>query len=87
MYPHYYLEPRHEVATNHPIGAIVMLVFWVGLVILVLALISHLIHKGHYEGHASSTVQEDPLEAAKLRYAKGEITKTEFGDIKKELAK
>lgn len=28
---------------------------------------------------------EDPLEVAKLRFAKGEITKTELADIRKEL--
>jgi putative membrane protein len=35
--------------------------------------------------HSGQTVTRDPVDIAKERFAKGEISKEEFNDIKKEL--
>jgi putative membrane protein len=41
---------------------------------------------GHsHDHHHDGSHNEDPLAAAKLRYAKGEITKDQFETIKKDL--
>jgi len=36
--------------------------------------------------HNASTIKQDPLDIAKERYAKGEITKEQFEQIKKDLS-
>lgn len=41
-------------------------------------------HNGHEKGEMKFFFQ-DPLFAAKLRYAKGEITKKQFNSIKKTI--
>jgi uncharacterized membrane protein len=38
-----------------------------------------------YAGHSHTTGTRDPLDIARERYAKGEITKDEFAEIKREL--
>ncbi len=60
-------------------GGIIMILFWVGLVALIVWVVMKL-SKG---GETSS--KRDPLDIAKERYAKGEISKEEFEQIKKDL--
>lgn len=63
---------------------------WVGLIfsvlflLLVVALAYYVIRAigGH---HSAQTQYREPLDIAKERYAKGEITKDELTEIKKEL--
>lgn len=65
-------------------GGIWMLVFWGGLIALVIWGISKLTGRG---GSGSGTTQRrDPLDIAKERYAKGEIPREEFEQIKKDLS-
>ena len=57
---------------------------WLALIALIVVAIMRYVKHGHT--HHSHNVSASPLEAAKLRYAKGDITKAEFEQIKKDLA-
>jgi putative membrane protein len=60
-------------------GGIWMVLFWGGIIALVVWGISKL------TGHRHAGAEQTPLEIAKGRYARGEITKQEFEQIKKDL--
>ena len=53
-------------------------------VLLVLVAV-YLIRASSSHNHAGPTSTHEPLDIARERYAKGEITKDEFSEIKKEL--
>ncbi len=58
-----------------------MMVFWGALLVLVALVVLRLLR--HHEGtHVSRTT---PLDIAKERYAKGDITKEQFEELKKSL--
>ena len=60
-------------------GGIWMIVFWGGLIALAVWGISRLSRR-------SNTIdRQDPLEIAKERYAKGEITRDQFEQMKRDL--
>ena len=61
-------------------GGIFTLVFWGGLIALIVWGVARLTR------HDSSTSQYKALEIAKERYAKGELTKETFEQIKKDLS-
>jgi len=61
------------------LGMLIMIVFWVGLIALVTWIILKLVRSGQQPS------SQTPLEIAKTRYAKGEITKEQFEQIKKDL--
>lgn len=61
-------------------GVIWMVLFWGGLIALIVWGIKKLTARG------SSTSKQDPLDIAKERYAKGEISEEEFNRLKKDLA-
>ena len=61
-------------------GGIWMIAFWGGLIALIVWGIKKLTERG------SSTPKHDPLDITKERYAKGEISKEEFEQIKKDLS-
>lgn len=61
-------------------GWIPMLLFWILLILSVVALIRYLGRSGQHDS------SKTPLEILKERYARGEIDKKEFYEIKKELA-
>jgi uncharacterized membrane protein len=65
---------------DHWIGAVVTL-----LIVLILAGVAIYLIRAFAQNNASQTDVRDPLDYAKERYAKGEITKEELADIKKEL--
>jgi putative membrane protein len=60
-------------------GGIWMILFWGGLIALIVWGISRLARRG------SATGKQTPLEIVKERYARGEITKEQFEQIKKDL--
>ncbi len=60
-----------------------MIIFWGGIIALVVWLITRLT-RGNISGGGSREIRS-PLDIAKERYAKGEITKEEFDQIKKDL--
>jgi putative membrane protein len=60
-------------------GSIIMFVFWAGIIGLIAWGISRLFR------HRITTGRQDPLDIARERYAKGEITREQFEEIKKNL--
>ena len=66
------------------IGSIASFLTWsvIGLIPLILVILS----KDEFGTSISETSQQIPLEIAKERYAKGEITQEQFEQIKKDLS-
>ena len=60
-------------------GGVWMVLFWGGLIALIVWGITKLSRRN------GSTTKQDPLDIAKERYAKGEISEEEFNQIKKDL--
>lgn len=61
-------------------GGLWMVVFWSGLIALIVWGIKKLTERG------GSTSKHDPLDVAKERYAKGEISREAFEQLKKALS-
>lgn len=61
-------------------GGVWMILFWGGLIALIVWGITKL------SGRNGSTSKRDPLDLAKERYAKGEISREEFNQLKKDLS-
>jgi len=61
-------------------GGLWMLIFWGGLIALIIWGIMRLAKR------SDSAPKHDPLDVAKGRYAKGEISREEFEQIKKDLS-
>ncbi|MFC2052355.1 SHOCT domain-containing protein [Chloroflexota bacterium] len=61
-------------------GWVWMLIFWGGLIALIVWGISKL------TGHSSSNPQRNSLDIAKERYAKGQISREEFEQLKRDLS-
>ncbi len=65
-------------------GSSWMLILWVVVVALIVWGVITLVKRGN---SASGTAQKhDPLDIARERYAKGEISREEFEEIKKNLS-
>ena len=62
------------------LGFLLMLLVWGSIIWLVIYVV-----RAFTEHGKSSSGHRDPLDIARERYAKGEITKVELADIKKEL--
>ena len=62
------------------LGMLLMIVFWAGLIALITWIVLKLIRSGQQSS------SQTPLEIAKARYAKGEISKEEFEQLKKDLS-
>ena len=63
-------------------GGIIMVLFWVLVIVGIIALIKGLIY---YKPIAEDQSEETALEILKRRYAQGEITKRDFEDKKRYL--
>lgn len=75
----YYYNPMMD---GHDWGwGIFMMAFWVIVIIAVGYGLTRLL--SNHEATTSTKI--DPVDIAKERYAKGEITKEQFAEIKKEL--
>ncbi len=61
-------------------GGLWMVIFWGGLIVLIVWGIKKLTERG---GTAS---KRDPLDVAKERYARGQISREEFEQLKKDLS-
>ncbi|MBZ4686383.1 MAG: putative rane protein [Clostridia bacterium] len=66
-------------------GGIGMILWWVIVVGLIVAIIYGLGGLGRKNYNVPNQPPQSPLEILKSRYAKGEITKEEFREMKKEL--
>ena len=64
-------------------GGIVTILFWAGVFALVVWVIARLV--GHENSRAASGRKSNPLDIARERYARGEITKEQFDQISKDL--
>ena len=62
------------------LGMLLMIVFWGGLIALITWIVMKLIRSGQQPSSAT------PLEIAKARYAKGEISREEFERLKEDLS-
>lgn len=60
-------------------GGIWMVVIWGGIIGLIVWGVNRLVNRDR------QAIKQTPLEIAKERYARGEITKKEFEQIKKDL--
>jgi putative membrane protein len=63
-------------------GGLFMLVFWGGIIALIVWGVKKLVERS---SGSTSVERPDPLDIAKERYAKGEISKEQFDQIKKDL--
>ncbi len=63
-------------------GWLSMIIFWVLIITAVVYLVKFVGRK-----RGSEACQESPLDILKRRYARGEITKEEFGQMKDDLKK
>ena len=61
-------------------GVIWTIIFWVGLIALIVWAIKKL------TGGGSTTSRNSPLDIARERYAKGEISREEFEQLKQDLS-
>jgi putative membrane protein len=64
-------------------GGALMILFWVGIIGLVVWGIARLV--GHEDSGPVSVTRQKPLDIARERYAKGEITQDQFEQIKRDL--
>lgn len=62
---------------------ILMLVFWIAVIVGLVFLIRWLVAATRFREQATS--EESPLEILKKRYVRGEITKDEFEQMKKDI--
>ncbi|HQU08000.1 MAG: hypothetical protein B7X04_03220 [Parcubacteria group bacterium 21-54-25] len=68
-----------------PLGALLMLVFWIVLIVAVIMFIRHMLGKpDHMRGWNKSSALE-ALEILRARYANGEIDTKEYEERKKVL--
>ena len=72
-------------------GLIFMLVFWVGIIALAVWLLGNLFPRATSAPPPQAVVRgngssESALEVLKQRYARGEITKAEYEEMRRELA-
>jgi putative membrane protein len=64
-------------------GGVWVILFWVALIALIVWVIRRIADRGH--GDARGPEKLDALEIAKMRYARGEITKEQFDQLKRDL--
>jgi putative membrane protein len=68
-------------------GMLMMGLFWLAIIALVVYLVKNSDSSVNRTRIRQEESIENPIEIARKRYAKGEITKEEFQEIKKELLK
>ena len=65
-------------------GGVWMLVFWGVIIALIVWGVTRLARRG--DSGSGSTGKRNPMDIAKERYARGEISKEEFEQLKKDLS-
>lgn len=66
-------------------GGLMMLLFWGGLIALVVLVVRAFSTSGSRETPRDNKASETPLEIVKMRYARGEISKAEYEEIRRDL--
>ena len=66
-------------------GGASMILLWVGLIVLLVWVVMKIV-RGSSDGGSSTETKSNALDIAKERYAKGEISKEEFEQIKKDIS-
>ena len=79
---HHEVAPRNENVVGHIIFMVMAVIFWAVIIYGMILLINR--YAKHNDSNQNAA--DDPLQIAKARYAKGEITKEEFNRLKKDLA-
>ena len=67
------------------LGGIVMFVFWGGLITLTVIAVRAVWNSGSGSVRTSGKPDADPIEIAQQRYARGDISRDQFLEIKKDL--
>jgi putative membrane protein len=62
---------------------IFMMFFWLIVLVVIAVVVMRLLREHHH--HTGDTQKSEPLDFVKERYAKGEITKEQFEQLKKDL--
>ena len=57
-------------------------IFWIVIIIAIVWVVTQVINKNQ---QTNSNIKESPLDILKKRYAKGEITKEQYEEMKKDL--
>jgi putative membrane protein len=68
------------------IWIIFIFIFIAAIIVGIILLIVWLVRRVNYSAEISKTDSSDALEILKQRYAKGEISKKEYEDIKKDIS-
>ena len=72
-------------------GGLMMIVFWGGLIVLIVLALRALTNNSNQSGHnlssssPTNSTRETPLEILQARYARGEISKEEYDAIAHDL--
>jgi putative membrane protein len=67
------------------IGMVFMVFFWGGIIFLVVWILRQYSAPGRHEPTTRTTEAPTPLEIAKQRYARGEITKEQYEQLKRDI--
>ena len=67
------------------LGGLMMLLFWGGLILLVVLAVRAFANSGNRSQSQIATTPSNALEIVKSRYARGEISKEEFETIRHDL--
>ena len=81
------LRPNGDVVVRWS-GMVVGAIFWIAILVLIVWAITRLVtpHTHTYPASPTPPPASSALEVLKVRYAKGEITKDEFDQMKKDLS-
>lgn len=67
-------------------GWIFTLMWWILIIFLISSVIRMFLGGRHHDWYRHQLADKSPLDILKERYAKGEITKKEFDEMKKDIA-
>lgn len=62
-----------------------MWLFWIALIVFIVWVITQFINKNQQSNFSNMVEKETPTDILKKRYSKGELTKNEFEEMKKDL--
>lgn len=79
-----WLMPHHMTIGGGGVG-IVMILFWVAVIAAIVMVVSGIASGRRSPGGLDNAKSSDALEILKARYARGEIDKTQYQSMKREL--